>query len=51
MTGGIAYNIGVVRRVEKLVGLNALVSAEPQLTGALGAAILAREKSDENRSA
>lgn len=47
ITGGIAYNIGVVRRVEKLVGLNALVCAEPQLTGALGAAILAREKFQE----
>jgi predicted CoA-substrate-specific enzyme activase len=51
VTGGIAHNIGVVRRVEKMVGLNAFVSVEPQLTGALGAAILAREKSEENYSA
>lgn len=44
ITGGIAKNIGVVRRVEKLVGLKALISNNPQLTGALGAAILAGER-------
>ncbi len=44
ITGGIAHNIGIVRRVEKLVDLKAFVSTEPQLTGALGAAILAKEK-------
>lgn len=44
VTGGIAYNIGVVRRVERLVGVRALISNDPQLTGALGAAILARER-------
>jgi len=44
ITGGIAYNIGIVRRVEKLVGLESLISDQPQLTGALGAAILAKEK-------
>jgi len=43
ITGGIANNIGIVRRVEKLVGLDALIAETPQLTGALGAAILARE--------
>ena len=43
ITGGIANNIGIVRRLEKLVGLNALIAENPQLTGALGAAILARE--------
>ena len=44
ITGGIANNIGIVRRVEKLVGLESLISDQPQLTGALGAAILAKEK-------
>ena len=44
ITGGIANNIGIVRRVEKLVGLPAFIAETPQLTGALGAAILAQEK-------
>jgi predicted CoA-substrate-specific enzyme activase len=43
ITGGIANNIGIVRRVEKLVGLESLIPSQPQLTGALGAAILAKE--------
>jgi predicted CoA-substrate-specific enzyme activase len=44
ITGGIAHNIGIVRRVENLVGLESLIPGHPQLTGALGAAILAQEK-------
>lgn len=43
ITGGIANNIGIVSRVERLVGLESLISDQPQLTGALGAAILAKE--------
>jgi len=49
ITGGIAYNTGVVRRVERLVGVKALIPPDPQLTGALGAAILARERFLERR--
>jgi len=44
ITGGIAKNVGVVRRVEEKVGLKALIPEEPQLIGALGAALLARDK-------
>jgi predicted CoA-substrate-specific enzyme activase len=44
ISGGIAKNIGVVRRVEERVGLPAFISEDPQIIGALGAAIFAREK-------
>ncbi|MBW1785786.1 MAG: 2-hydroxyglutaryl-CoA dehydratase [Deltaproteobacteria bacterium] len=44
ISGGIAKNIGVVRRVEDRVGLPAHISEEPQIIGALGAAIFARER-------
>ncbi len=44
MTGGVAQNIGVVRALEKQIGLPIVLPPEPQLVGALGAALLAREK-------
>ena len=44
ITGGIAKNIGVVRRLEERVGLNALLPEEPQIVGALGAALFAQVK-------
>ena len=44
ISGGIAKNIGVVKRVEARVGLPAFISEDPQIIGALGAAIFAREK-------
>jgi bzd-type benzoyl-CoA reductase Q subunit len=42
ISGGIAKNIGVVRRIEKLFGVKAHISSEPQIVGALGAALFAR---------
>ena len=42
MTGGVAKNTGVVRAVEKAIGLPITVPEEPQIMGALGAALLAR---------
>jgi len=45
ITGGIANNVGVVHKLEEKVGLKALIPKEPQIVGALGAALLAREKS------
>ena len=42
MTGGVAKNIGVVRAIEKAVGFPLTVPDEPQIMGALGAALLAR---------
>ena len=43
LTGGVAKNSGMVRSMEQSLGCQVLVPEEPLLTGALGAAILARE--------
>lgn len=44
MTGGVAKNIGMVRGLGEALATQLLVPEEPQITGALGAAIIAREK-------
>lgn len=44
ITGGIAKNIGVVRRLEEKLGLKAILTEEPQIVGALGAALFARDR-------
>jgi len=43
ISGGIAKNIGVVKRLEDMIGLKAKICFEPQIVGALGAAIFARD--------
>jgi len=43
MTGGVAKNIGVVRSMEHAIGMPVSVPDEPQLVGALGAALIACE--------
>lgn len=43
MTGGLAQNQGVVRALSERLGEAVLVPEEPQLTGALGAALFALE--------
>jgi predicted CoA-substrate-specific enzyme activase len=43
MTGGVAKNLGVVRALEGLLGHTFNIPAEPQIVGALGAALFARE--------
>jgi predicted CoA-substrate-specific enzyme activase len=43
MTGGVARNIGVVRALEKVIGMPVAVSPRAQVAGAIGAASLARE--------
>ena len=43
LTGGVAKNIGMVKAMKESLGCELLVPEEPLLTGALGAAILARE--------
>ena len=43
ISGGIAKNVGIVKRVEKALGMKANVCFEPQIVGALGAAIFGRE--------
>ncbi|MEW5761707.1 MAG: acyl-CoA dehydratase activase [Bacillota bacterium] len=42
MTGGVAKNAGVVRAIENKLGERLLLPPEPQITGALGAALLAQ---------
>ncbi|MBM4054240.1 MAG: hypothetical protein FJ264_06110 [Planctomycetes bacterium] len=44
MTGGVAKNIGVVTELERNLGCKIEISEEPQINGALGAALIALEK-------
>jgi len=41
ITGGVAKNFAVVRALEELLSVKIYVPEEPQITGALGAALLA----------
>ncbi len=43
MTGGVAQNIGVVKAIEEKLGTKLFISKEPEIVGALGAAIFALE--------
>ncbi len=42
ISGGIAKNIGVVKRLERNLGVKAYIAPEPQIIGALGAALFAQ---------
>lgn len=42
-SGGVARNIGVVKAIEEEMGKKVITPEEPQITAALGAAILAKE--------
>lgn len=44
ISGGIAKNTGVVSRVEKRLDMSALIADEPQIIGAVGAALFARDQ-------
>ena len=44
ISGGIAKNAGVVKRLEKKLNLKAKICFEPQIVGALGAALFAKDK-------
>ncbi len=44
MAGGVAKNLGVVRALEKAMDTGVKIPVEPQIVGALGAALLALEK-------
>ena len=44
MTGGVAKNIGVVKALEAVLNTRLNIHSEPQIVGALGAAVLALEK-------
>jgi activator of 2-hydroxyglutaryl-CoA dehydratase len=41
-SGGVALNIGVVRALEKQLELDIQIPEDPEIVGALGAAILAQ---------
>jgi predicted CoA-substrate-specific enzyme activase len=45
VSGGGALNIGLVRRIGEKLGVELLVPEQPQLVNALGAAVMAEEKS------
>ncbi len=44
MSGGVAKNVGVVRVLERLLDTEIIVPPEPQIVGALGAALFALEE-------
>jgi predicted CoA-substrate-specific enzyme activase len=44
ITGGISKNSGLVKKLAEKVGLEPLLCQDPQLAGALGAALFARER-------
>ena len=44
MSGGVAKNPGVVRTIEERIETKLLVAEEPQIVGAIGAAIIASER-------
>ncbi|MBN1614533.1 MAG: hypothetical protein JW950_08730, partial [Deltaproteobacteria bacterium] len=43
VTGGVAYNAGIIKRLEPRTGLTIKVPEDPQAVGALGAAVIAQE--------
>jgi len=45
LTGGVAKNVGIVKAMKENLGCELLVPEDPLLTGAMGAAILAKELS------
>jgi predicted CoA-substrate-specific enzyme activase len=47
ITGGIAKNRGMVAKLKEKTGIEPLLSEDPQIIGALGAAILAQERSSK----
>lgn len=44
MTGGVAKNMGIVRRLERVYSTSIVLAFEPQVVGALGAALLGKER-------
>jgi predicted CoA-substrate-specific enzyme activase len=51
VSGGVAKNLGVVKRLEKKLNMKAHIAPEPQIVGALGAALFALDKMMENQKA
>jgi len=49
ISGGISKNQGVVKRLEQKLGVDAHISFEPQIVGAVGAALFAKELLEKRR--
>ena len=47
VTGGVAKNIAVIKELESKTGLSMIVPPEPQIVGALGAALAAQDMVDQ----
>ena len=47
ISGGVAKNVGVVRVLERLMKTEIIIPQEPQIVGALGAALFALEELKE----
>jgi len=47
VSGGGALNIGLIKKLEEVLGVKLLVPEQPQLVNALGAAVMAEEKSKQ----
>ena len=47
MTGGVAHNLGVVANLEKRLKKKLIIPENPQIIGALGAAIIARSRAEK----
>lgn len=50
MTGGVAKNVGVIAAFERLLDTKLLIPEDPQLIGAVGAAVLALETYQKSRN-
>ncbi len=48
VTGGISKNAGMLAKIKNKVGLEPVLAPDPQIIGALGAALFARDKAGEN---
>ena len=43
ITGGVAHNVGIVTRIREKTGIEPCIAPDPQLIGAIGAALFARD--------
>jgi predicted CoA-substrate-specific enzyme activase len=48
--GGVAKNVGITSRLEARLGFKCVIPAEPQIVGAVGAAIFASEEIEKRRT-
>jgi predicted CoA-substrate-specific enzyme activase len=49
ITGGVAKNLAIIHELEQKIGVNVIVAPEPQIVGALGAALIAQEAVSSGR--